>query len=56
MLPDIKSKASQVTHSVTHNQRKRKLIFDSSRSSLHSNTEKAHSTINPEKNNINPKR
>lgn len=36
MLPDIKSKATQPAHNVTHNQRKRKLIFDSSRSSLHS--------------------
>ena len=56
MLPDIKSKTNQQTHSVTHNQRKRKLIFDSSRSSLHSVSEKAHSNINPEKNTSNYKK
>ncbi len=55
MLPDIKSKTNQQTHAVTHNQKKRKLIFDSSRSSLHSVSEKANSTINPEKNQSNYK-
>lgn len=56
MLPDIKSKVCQQTHAVTHNQKKRKLIFDTSRSSLHSFSEKGQSTVNPEKNSSNYKK
>lgn len=53
-MPDIKSKASNLNQSFVQNKNKKKLIFDSSRTSLNSSSEKnssvLHQSQNPEKN------